>query len=221
MKNHFCKACVVVAVVSIMSVSIPAWSAKKPAATQDSADQTAAYAATANERAAKIVKSLKIEDEAKAARVRDAIAAQYIALNGIQTANEAAGLKPAQAAKDPAKQQALKNLHEQFIAKLEADLAPEQVEQVKDGMTANKVRVTYDAYNKFIPNLTGEENAKIMGWLKEARELALDAGSMEAKSEIFNKYKGRINNYLASHGKSANPSKKPPATRAADLPAAD
>ena len=42
--------------------------------------------------------------------------------------------------------------------------------------------------------LTDEEKQQIMAWLKEARELAIDAESSKKKHEVFGKYKGRINN---------------------------
>ena len=79
-------------------------------------------------------------------------------------------------------------------------LSPEQIEKVKDVMTFNVVHVTYDAQVDMIPTLTDEEKAQIMAWLKEARELALDAESSKKKHEVFGKYKGRINNYLSARG---------------------
>lgn len=40
----------------------------------------------------------------------------------------------------------LKELHRKFIADLTAELMPAQVERVKDRMTYDKVRVTYEGY---------------------------------------------------------------------------
>ena len=62
------------------------------------------------------------------------------------------------------------------------------------------VQVTYQAHIDMIPTLTAEEKQQIMLWLKEARELALDAESSKKKHEVFGKYKGRINNYLTQRG---------------------
>ena len=67
-------------------------------------------------------------------------------------------------------------------------------------MTYGVVDVTYKAYCDMIPTLTAEEKEQIMVWLVEARELALDAESSNKKHETFNKYKGRINNYLSKRG---------------------
>jgi heat shock gene repressor HrcA len=48
--------------------------------------------------------------------------------------------------------------------------------------------------------LTDEEKAQMYAWLCEARDLAIDAESSNKKHEVFNKYKGRINNYLSARG---------------------
>ena len=90
--------------------------------------------------------------------------------------------------------------HFALEAALSMYLSPEQIEKVKDVMTFNVVHVTYDAQVDMIPTLTDEEKAQIMAWLKEARELALDAESSKKKHEVFGKYKGRINNYLSARG---------------------
>jgi hypothetical protein len=67
-------------------------------------------------------------------------------------------------------------------------------------MTYRVFPITYAAYLDMLPNLTTEQKDKIYSWLKEARELAMDAGSSEKKHEVFGKYKGRINNYLSAAG---------------------
>ena len=90
--------------------------------------------------------------------------------------------------------------HFAFDAQLSLFLKPQQIETVKDVMTYNVVKVTYDAQCDMIPTLTDEEKQQIMAWLKEARELAIDAESSKKKHEVFGKYKGRINNYLSARG---------------------
>ena len=71
-------------------------------------------------------------------------------------------------------------------------------------MTYNKVMVTYDAYLDEIPSLKDEEKAQIYSWMTEARELAIDAEGSKQKHEVFNKYKGRVNNYLSKRGYDLN-----------------
>lgn len=89
-------------------------------------------------------------------------------------------------------------------AQLGIYLTPEQVIAIKDNITYNKVKVTYEAYLDEIPSLKEEEKAQIYAWMVEARELALDAGDSKGKHEAFNKYKGRVNNYLSKRGYDLN-----------------
>ena len=67
-------------------------------------------------------------------------------------------------------------------------------------MTYNTVHVDFDAYCKFVPTLTDEQKAKIMDYLKQAREEAIDGTSQQEKANIFKKYKGKIANYLSAQG---------------------
>ena len=90
--------------------------------------------------------------------------------------------------------------HYGFLADLSMYLKPEEIDKVKDVMTFDVVKVTYDAQCDMIPTLKEEEKQQIMAWLIEARELAIDTESSKKKHEVFGKYKGRINNYLAKRG---------------------
>jgi hypothetical protein len=97
-------------------------------------------------------------------------------------------------------QQQLEQLHKQFLVRLAELCTPQQIEQIKDGMTYGVVQVTYKAYQDMLPDLTSEQKKQILAWLIEARELAMDAESSEKKHAVFGKYKGRINNYLSAAG---------------------
>ena len=90
--------------------------------------------------------------------------------------------------------------HFEFNSQLSIYLKQEDIDKIKDIMTYNVVKVTYDAQLEMIPTLTEEEKKQIMIWLLEARELAIDAESSNKKHEMFGKYKGRINNYLSARG---------------------
>jgi hypothetical protein len=162
-------------------------------------DDEVKYTQAIEKRTADIISALDLKDQAKVGRVHDAIIAQYRALRDWQEKNEAAKKN-----KDTAAQEQLKKdrkmLHDQFLPKLNADLTPEQVDVVKDKLTYNKVKVTYDAYVEMIPTLTTEQKAKVMDFLKQAREEAMDGVSSEEKSAIFKKYKGKINNYFVAQG---------------------
>jgi pectate lyase len=173
----------------------------------------AEYAAKLETRVAAIVGVLALNDATKAGRVHDTLIAQYRALNAWHDAHDVAlktwtkeASSKDKAAASAARQQvaaiqrSLLPIHEQFLAALAVDLSPVQIETVKNQMTYNKVKVTYDAYCEIVPNLTEPEKARIMALLDEAREDAMDGGSAEEKSAIFNRYKGKINNFLSAQG---------------------
>lgn len=177
------------------------------------ADKEAAYTRTINNRAAKIVTALHLPDTKKQDKVSGLVAAQYRALNTVYTARDqqVKAVKEALANDKEVLNAKLKEiedqttkatdaLHASFLQALSAELSPEQVDQIKDGMTYGVLPLTYGAYLDMLPNLTETQKAQILQWLTEAREKAMDAGSSEKKHWWFGKYKGRINNYLSAAG---------------------
>jgi Protein of unknown function (DUF3826) len=172
-------------------------------------EKAAAYLRTISERFEKTVAALGIADSGRSNLVLGIVVQQYRGLSDIhfardvqiENAKAAAGNDKAaiQAARDETKP-ALDKLHGEFLAKLSAELSPEQVDKVKDGMTYGVVHVTYNVYLKMYPELTEEQKRQIMAWLVEARELAMDQGTSNEKHAVFGKYKGRINNYLSKAG---------------------
>lgn len=95
---------------------------------------------------------------------------------------------------------ALDIAHREFLNRLAVELSPEQIDRIKDGMTYHLADVTYRAYIRLLPELTEEHKEQIRSLLLEARELAMDEGSAREKHQLFNRYKGRINNYLSAAG---------------------
>ena len=94
-----------------------------------------------------------------------------------------------------------KPVHEQFVADLSAVLTPDQVEFIKDVLTINKVKVTYDVYLQIFPKLTDAQKAVVLAKLKAAREEAIDCEAMTEKSAFFKKYKIQIeDDYLTAQG---------------------
>ena len=90
--------------------------------------------------------------------------------------------------------------HEKFETELASVLTPEQVETVKDALTIDKVKITFNAYGEIFHGLTDEQKAFILKNLKAAREEAIDAGPMTEKSAFFKKYKIKIEAYLTAQG---------------------
>lgn len=169
-------------------------------------------------RSDKIVAGLDIADPAKKEKVRDLIVMQYYNLSKVHDKRDkaieevkkeegkAAEKKIAKIEKKADKQ--LDKLHKKYISALSKELPQEKVNGVKDGMTYNVVPITYKGYEEMLLDLTDEQKAKIMGYLVEAREHAMDAGSSEKKHWWFGQYKGKINNYLSAEGYDLNQAQK-------------
>ena len=162
-------------------------------------DAEAAYTRTIEKRVADILAALDLSDPARSAKAHDLLVARYRALRDWHDANDAKlkGANPEQAGQIKA---SLKASHDTFLASLSEVLTPAQVERVKDQMTYDKAKVTYDAYCEIVTNLTDGQKQRMLELLKEAREEAMDAGSAEEKSAVFNRFKGKINNYLTAEG---------------------
>ena len=168
------------------------------------AEKEAFYATTIENRTVDILKLLNFTDAAKSNAVHEILVAQYHELRvrdaAIDTRLRVEGKEISYANRAEQLVVQSKPLHDAFLAKLAASLTPEQVEKVKDLMTFNKVKVTYDAYDAIVSGLTDAEKAKILELLKLAREEAMDGGSAPEKSAIFQKYKEQINSYLDAQG---------------------
>lgn len=162
-------------------------------------------------RSKKIVDKLGLQDTNSVREVTYIIANRYFELNDIYEVRDSLVKIAKETLKGDEKQISIKvaenekdsklyRSHFAFPAALSLFLDEEQIAAVKDGMTYNVVKVTYDATLDMIPSLKEEEKAQIMAWLVEARELAIDAENSKKKHEVFGKYKGRINNYLSKRG---------------------
>ena len=171
------------------------------------------YVKVTNERAAKIVEKLALNDKQKETAVTNIIAQQFRDLSKIQDERDAAvkkvkedsGLtKEKQNEKiDKLKADADKSidkLHKAYLKKLKTQLNEAKITVVKDGMTYGVLPITVTAYNDMIPTLTEAQKKYIYDALVEAREHAMDGGSSKEKHAWFGKYKGRINNYLSKEG---------------------
>lgn len=189
------------------------FSAARPAFAQGTSkpEDAAAYTKVIRERSEKIVAVLNISDKQKDEKVTGIITDQYRTLNDFHDKKNArikelkasasgAALDSALKLEAAASLKKLSLIHDAYVSKLSSNLSPAQVDQVKDGMTYGVLPLTYKAYQDMLLNLTPVQKDKIMKNLVEARELAMDAESSNAKHAVFGKYKGRINNLLAADG---------------------
>ena len=158
------------------------------------AEKEAAYTLAIENRTTDILKLLAVTEATKSNTVHDVIVAQYRALRArdavIDAKLKADGKETSYANRAGQLAAASKPLHDSFLTKLAETLAPEQVEQVKDGMTYKKVKVTFDAYGAIVPNLTDTDKAKITELLKLAREEAMDGGNAPGEVGDFSEIQG-------------------------------
>ena len=170
-----------------------------PAVALDSAGRDPKYVQTITGRSMKATDALGITWTPLGQNVLNIICNRYFKLNDIYSERDSVkktNKKLAEAQCDSK----LYRSHYGFLADLSMYLNPQEIDKVKDVMTFDVVRVTYEAQCDMIPTLKEEEKRQIMAWLIEARELAIDAESSKKKHEVFGKYKGRINNYLTKRG---------------------
>lgn len=157
----------------------------------DSVGRNPAYVTVIVHRSENIVRRLDIRNEYSRKNVLNIIANRYFKLSDIDDKYK----------KDKnALQAQLYQHHFEFAADLANYLSDRQIEEVENGLTYDVVPKTYGAYLEMIPALKDNEKLQILNWLKEARELAVDAGSSKEKHAWFGKYKGRINNWLSKRG---------------------
>ena len=170
-----------------------------PAVALDSAGRDPKYVQTITGRSMKATDALGITWTPLGQNVLNIICNRYFKLNDIYSERDSVkktNKKLAEAQCDSK----LYRSHYGFLADLSMYLNPREIDKVKDMMTFDVVKVTYEAQCDMIPTLKEEEKKQIMAWLIEARELAIDAESSKKKHEVFGKYKGRINNYLTKRG---------------------
>jgi Spy/CpxP family protein refolding chaperone len=194
-----------------------------PAQTNDSpaarpAGATDREKATLEKHLKPVLAALNLNDADQTAKVRAILAAQFQALSTWHAQNDAQlkalwnEFNKARGKQDVTNADTalakideiyatFKPQHDKFVSDLAAVLTPEQVETVKDVLTVNKVKVTYDVYLQIFPKLTDEQKAVVLQNLKDAREAAIDAEAMTEKSAFFKKYKIKIeDDYLTAQG---------------------
>ncbi len=93
------------------------------------------------------------------------------------------------------------SVHQRLVKELNRVLTPGQVEQVFDGYTVGKVAFTMKGYYAIVPDLTDSEANVLEGYLKQAREEALECKGMKAISQVFEVYKTKCEQYLNENGR--------------------
>ena len=163
-------------------------------------------------KAAEWVSSLQLNDAAKEARVQQVVARHLKTIrdwhNEHPFTTVPAGINPVTGNRlSELDRQVIANsamphtVHDSLMAGLRRDLNEEQVELILDKYTVGKVAFTMKGYMAIVPDLTAEEEAKILGFLKQAREQAVDYKNMNQISAIFEIYKTKSEQYLNGNGR--------------------
>lgn len=158
------------------------------------------------------ITSLQLNDKAKEERLIRVIATHLVAIRDWH--NDHGNMIP-DGAINPLTGKKLSSLDRMVIADssqpasirqalldgLNADLTPEQVEQVLDLYTVGKVAFTMRAYKEMVPDMTAEDEAVLTKNLKEARLMAVDYKNMKEISAIFEIFKTKNEQYFTNSGR--------------------
>jgi hypothetical protein len=221
--NHIMKTpalirALLVALLALNTISPVTYGQDKPVtapsagAEAKAADARAKSDADNEKKAAEWVGSLKLDDAAKATRVTEVVATHLKTIrdwhNEHPYTTVPAGINPvtgkplSQLDRQMIANSAIpKSVHENLMAGLRKDLTEPQVEVILDKYTIGKVEFTMKGYKAIVPDLTAEEEKTILGFLKQAREEAVDYKNMNQISAIFEIYKTKSEQYLNSNGR--------------------
>jgi hypothetical protein len=213
MKKYTTKILVFLFAAGVGTVSVHGQADAKPAQVKEATDDAKAKSdAEIDKKAAEWTASLLVNDAAKAAKVKTAIATHLKLVRDWHNEHPAtlvpAGINPATGNKLSEMDRQIiaastipKSVHDDLMNVLKANLTPEQVDAVLDKYTIGKVDFTLKGYHAIVPDLTAEEEAKILDFLKQAREQAIDYKNMKEISAIFEIYKTKCEQYLNSNGR--------------------
>lgn len=195
-------------------LAVPALRAQ-PAPDAPEAKAAAARAksqADLEKKAAAWVDALKLGDPAKETRVQAVITAHLKAItdwhNDHPFTSVPAGADPVtgkplnELARQMIADGAIpKTVHEALMNGLRRDLTEPQIEAVLDKYTVGKVAFTLKGYHAIVPDLTAAEEATILGFLRRAREEAVDYKNIKQISAVFEIYKTKSEQFLNSNGR--------------------
>lgn len=163
-------------------------------------------------KAAEWVASLNLADPAKEARVKTVIVTHLRTIrdwhNSHPPTTVPAGINPVTGKPLSTLDRQIiansampKSVHADLMAGLRADLTEPQVEAILDKYTIGKVAFTMNGYRAIVPDLTDTEATAILGFLKQAREEAVDYKNMNQISAIFEIYKTKSEQFLNANGR--------------------
>lgn len=202
-----------------------------PAATADEATQK-----RADGKATRLLGTLKLEDTAKAERVKGILSGWYITMwdwhqkNDPQLKelwtqwNQARAVVPKDefpaeviAHKIDDAYTSLKPAYKSFVEKISAELTPEQVDAIKESWSRSPGKMrTYNAYLEIVPDLNDEQKKVLLDRMDTAREDAMLTDADREIVNIFKRHKVKVEAYVGTlewaklHRAFSNKGKTPP-----------
>lgn len=181
--------------------------AMKPAVAQTSNADT-----SLESKASGWVASLQLNNDAKAQKVKAAIATHLTAVRDWHNSHPYTmipeGINPTTGGKLSEIDRDIiicstkpKSIHDDLMNVLKTELDSTQVEAILDKYTIGKVAFTLQGYKAIVPELTPKEETEILKNLKQAREQAIDYKNMREISAIFEIYKTKCEQYLNNNGR--------------------
>jgi hypothetical protein len=190
-----------------------------------------------DKKASEWVAALQLNDKAKASAVKEIVVTHLKAVRDWHNEHPytivPAGINPVTGNRlSELDRQVIANssipasVHQNLMTGLRTYLTETQVETILDKYTIGKVAFTMTGYKAIVPDLTAEEEKTILGFLKQAREQAVDYKNMNQISAIFEIYKTKSEQYLNANGRNwrqlyKNYTDAVKAKKAADKAAAD
>ena len=169
------------------------------------------YIADINERAINVVSKLDVSKSDRK-ELETVVRKQYVNIEKIEAKRDLQLEKLKQSITDNDQQKiksekvwvnykaSISKLHDAYLKKLSKKLNASQINQIKDAMTYQVMPKTYANFIDMFQNLTEDQKKMIYEHLLEARENAMNVGTHKWLFQWFAKYRGKINNILASQG---------------------
>ncbi len=165
-----------------------------------------------DKKAGEWIASLNLNDAQKEAKVKEIVALHLTTIRNWHNAHPAAtvpaGINPVTGAKLSDLDREIiadsampTSVHKDLMDGLTSNLTAAQVEAILDKYTIGKVAFTMNGYKSIVTDLTADEEAKILGFLKQAREQAVDYKNMRQISAIFEIYKTKSEQFLNNNGR--------------------
>lgn len=169
------------------------------------------YIVDINERASNIVSKLEVNDADKK-ELESILIKEYVSIEKIESKRDSQLEKLKKTSIDEEKKKvksaeiwtqykaSISKLHDSCLGKLSKKINESQIVQVKDAMTYQVMPKTYHNFLDMFQSLNDDQKKMIYNHLVEARENAMNVGTSKGQFAWFAKYRGKINNILASQG---------------------